>query len=299
MNHTALLTAIRAGGATGSSLAEQFGVSRTAVWKAVKQLRAEGIVIEGAAGEGYRMVSEAGFGPHTLEWRLNRPVHYFQRCGSTNVEARRLAGMTSSPAGTLVVADVQEAGRGRLGREWSSEFGENLLFSLVMEPRVVPQMAPVCVLAWAAAMAEVLDCQVKWPNDLITSDGYKIGGILAELSAEAERVCFVVLGVGINVNQREFPGLPEAKSMANIRGENLDRAQLLADLVSAIEAVDTRSVPDLTPWRTRSHTLGRRVRVGDVEGVATDIREDGALLVDGVAILAGDVQLLGQSPGKG
>ena len=293
MNHSALLTTIRAGGATGSSLAKEFGVSRTAVWKAVKQLRAEGIQIEGTAGEGYRMVSESGFGVHTLTWRLGRPVHYFDRCGSTNVEARRMASAMTSPAGTLVVADVQEAGRGRLGREWSADYRENLLFSLVMQPNVLPQQAPVCVLAWAAAMAEVLDCKVKWPNDLITNDGYKIGGILAELSAEAERVCFVVLGVGINVNQVDFPGLPNATSMARIRGERLDRAQLLADLVRAVEGVNTSAVPDLGQWRRRSHTLGRRVRIGDVEGTATDLREDGALLVDGVAVLAGDVHMLG------
>ena len=299
MNHTALLTAIRAGGATGSSIAEEFGVSRTAVWKAVKQLRSEGIEIEGAAGEGYRMVNEAGFGPHTLAWRLDRPVHFFARCGSTNVEARRLATEMSSPAGTLVVADVQESGRGRLGREWSSNFGENLLFSMVMEPKVVPQRAPVCVLAWAAAMAEVLDCQVKWPNDLVTAQGQKVGGILAELSAEAERVRFVVLGVGINVNQTEFPGLPQATSMSRIHGKAMDRARLLGDLVSAVEAVDTDSVPDLTQWRKRAHTLGRRVRVGDVEGIATDVREDGALLVDGVPILAGDVHFVGASTDAG
>jgi len=299
MNHAALLTAIGDGGATGSSLAEHFGVSRTAVWKAVKQLRAEGVQIEGAAGEGYRLVGEAGFGPHTLAWRLGRPVHFFERCGSTNIEARRLAAASESPGGTVVVADVQETGRGRLGRQWDAEYGQNLLFSVVLQPRVLPQLAPVCVLAWAAAMAEVLDCQVKWPNDLITADGLKVGGILAELSAEAEQVRFVVLGVGINVNQTEFPGLPFATSLANLRGEPTDRAHLLAELVAAVETVDTTKPPDLGPWRNRAHTLGKRVRVGDIEGVADDIREDGALLVDGTPILAGDVHMLGSCADRG
>ena len=299
MDYGALLTAIEAGGANGASLAERFCVSRTMIWKAVKQLRAEGVCIEGTAGEGYRLVDAAGFGLHTLQWRLDRPVHFFDRCGSTNVEARRLAAAQPEPGGIVVVADAQDQGRGRLGRDWLAEPGKNLLFSVVMEPEVLPQMAPVCVLAWAAAMAEVLGCQVKWPNDLMAPSGKKMGGILAELSAEAERVRFVVLGVGINVNQTNFEGLPDATSLACMHGKPFDRAALLSRLLTAIESVETRGAPALDRWRARSHTLGKRVRVGELEGVATDVREDGALLIDGQPVLAGDVHMLGssQSPG--
>jgi BirA family biotin operon repressor/biotin-[acetyl-CoA-carboxylase] ligase len=299
MDYGALLSAIEDGGANGASLAEHFKVSRTMIWKAVKQLRAEGVRIEGTAGEGYRLVDGAGFGRHTLAWRLGRPVHFFERCGSTNVEARKIASASTHPAGTMVVADSQEQGRGRLGRQWVAEHGQNLLFSLVLKPTVLPQLAPVCVLAWAAAMAEVLDCQVKWPNDLMSPSGQKLGGILAELSAEAERVRFVVLGVGINVNQTEFRGLPDATSLSLLHGKPIDRAALLARLVEAVEAVNTDSPPALTQWRKRSHTLGKRVRVGDVQGLASDVRDDGALLIDGQAVLAGDVQMLGFSPSGG
>ena len=166
------------------------------------------------------------------------------------------------------------------------------MFSLVLEPPVIPQMAPVCVLAWAAAMAEVLGCKVKWPNDLITEDGRKLGGILAELSAEAEQVRFVVMGVGINVNQRAFPGLPLATSMAAETGGTTDRAALLQRLVAAIEGVDLTRGACLDRWRERSHTLGRRVRVGDIEGIAQGVRDDGALLIDGHPVLAGDVEMV-------
>ena len=289
-----LLAAIAEGGANGAQLAERLGVSRTAIWKGMQTLRQEGLVIEGEAGQGYTLVSDVGFGRHTLGWRLGREVTFFEECGSTNAEARRLASARETPGGTLVVADGQTAGRGRLGRQWESGVGENLLFSLVLCPEVPPQLAPVCVLAWAAAMAEVLDCQVKWPNDLMTANGHKLGGILAELSAEAERVRFVVLGVGINVNQTAFPGLPLATSLARETGESHDRARLLARLVEAVEAVETTGQPDLSLWRARSHTLGRRVRVGDVEGIATDVRDDGALMVDGHPILAGDVSLVAE-----
>ena len=299
MNHAALLSAIQAGGANGAILAERFGVSRTAVWKAIQQLRSEGLRIDGTAGEGYRLVDETGFGLHTLSWKLNRDIHFFDECDSTNMEARRLASNGPSQPSTIVIANHQRAGRGRLGRQWNAEAGLNLLFSMVLHPSVPPQHASVCVLAWAAAMAAVLDCQVKWPNDLVNRDGEKLGGILAELSAEAESVRFVVLGVGINVNQVDFPGLPQATSVARMRGEPQDRATLLQRLVVAIEAVDTRGVPDLALWRERSNTIGRRVRVGAVEGLATDVRDDGALLVDGTPILAGDVHMVGSVSDKG
>lgn len=292
MDLAQLLAAIAEGGANGAQLADRFGVSRTMVWKGMQTLRQEGLEIEGEAGQGYTLVSDAGFGRYTLGWRLSRDVTFFSECGSTNAEARRIAESLDDPAGTLVVADAQTAGRGRLGRQWESARGENLLFSLVLCPPVPPQQAPVCVLAWAAAMAEALNCQVKWPNDLITKEGRKLGGILAELSAEAERVRFVVLGVGINVNQNDFPGLPLATSLRRETGEVLDRARLLTHLVKAVEAVPTSGQPDLATWRARSHTLGRRVRVGDVEGVATDVRDDGALLVGGQPVLAGDVSLV-------
>lgn len=294
MDRVALLRAIAAGGEAGSALAERFGVSRAAVWKAVEALRSEGLGIAGTAGEGYRLVDGGGFGPVSLTHALDRPVHFFSRCGSTNVEARRLL-LDDPDSSPLVVADAQDAGKGRLGRTWESAAGENLMFSMVLRPQVAPQRAASCVLAWAAAMAEVLDCQVKWPNDLITAEGLKIGGILAELQAEAEAVRSVILGVGINVNQRRFPGLPLATSLAIEAQEAQDRAGLLAGLVQAIEAVPTEGGPSLDPWRARSHTLGRRVRVGEVEGVAEGIRDDGALLVDGTPVMAGDVELLAQA----
>lgn len=292
MDKVALLETIAAGGATGSTMAQRFGVSRAMIWKAVEGLRAEGLCIEGTPGAGYRLEAGRGFGPVSLAWRCARPVHFFECCDSTNAQARRLLAEDVS-ASPLVVADAQTAGRGRRGRSWRSEPGENLLFSLVLRPNVVPQYAPRCVLAWAAAMAQALDVYVKWPNDLVTQTGAKLGGILAELDAEGDRVRTVILGVGINVNQRDFDDLPDATSLARERGVRIARAPLLATLIEAIEAVDTSGAPSLDLWRNRSHTLGQKVRVGQVTGLATALRDDGALMVGGQAILAGDVELLG------
>jgi BirA family biotin operon repressor/biotin-[acetyl-CoA-carboxylase] ligase len=142
-------------------------------------------------------------------------------------------------------------------------------------------------------MAQALDVYVKWPNDLVTQTGAKLGGILAELDAEGDRVRTVILGVGVNVNQRDFDDLPTATSLARERGVSIARAPLLATLIEAIEAVDTSGAPSLDLWRNRSHTLGRQVRVGQVTGMATALRDDGALMVGEQAILAGDVELLG------
>lgn len=143
-------------------------------------------------------------------------------------------------------------------------------------------------------MAEALDVCVKWPNDLVTSQHRKLAGILAELELEASgRVRHIVLGVGVNVNQTVFPGLPDATSLATERGAPQDRSALLVALVRAIESAPVGGPAGLDLWRARSATLGRRVYVDGVEGVAEDIRDDGALIVGGRAVLTGDVALLG------
>ncbi|MFT4976820.1 MAG: BirA family biotin operon repressor/biotin-[acetyl-CoA-carboxylase] ligase [Myxococcota bacterium] len=291
MDHIALLHTISQGPVPGETLAADFGVSRAMIWKAIEALRAEGLQIE-AARTGYRLVdAAAGFGAATLGWRCGRPVRYTASCPSTNAQARELG--RAGERGAVVVADHQSDGRGRRGRTWESPAGENLMFSLLLHPPLPPQRAPRCVLLWAAAMAEVLDVQLKWPNDLVSSDGEKVGGVLAELEAVGDEVHFIVLGVGINTNQLRFPPeLPQATSLRRLRGgAPLDRAALLAELLAAIEAVDVEA--DLSVWRRRARTLGRQVRVNGVEGLAEDVREDGALVVSGQAVLAGDVELIG------
>lgn len=290
MDQIALLRALVDTPTSGAALAQSFGVSRSMIWKGIEALRAEGLDIQ-ATRAGYRVEGiETAFGAATLGWRCGRPVDYHPAIASTNVAARRLG--REGARGALVVADHQTAGRGRRGRSWESPPGQNLMFSLLLHPPIPPQHAPRCVLLWAAAMAEVLDVSLKWPNDLVSADGRKVGGVLAELEAVGDEVHFVVLGVGINVNQTDFdPALPQAASLRQLRGQPQDRAALLGALVAGVEAVDVTA--DLSAWRRRARTLGRRVRVAGIEGTAEDIREDGALMVDGRPVLAGDVELIG------
>lgn len=218
-----------------------------------------------------------------------QPVVHLAETDSTNRVARERARRGE---GGVVVADHQTAGRGRLGRIWTSAPGENLLFSAILPLTVPLARAPRAVLVWAAHLAEVLDCRVKWPNDLVDGSARKLGGILAELESDPDGHPVVVLGVGLNVNQVEFPDLPYATSVRLLRGQPVDRADLFVALVRALYAADIGLPDGLDRWRARSDTLGRRVRVGDVEGLATGLRDDGALLIDGQPILAGDVHLL-------
>ena len=289
MDQVALIKAIREGPISGEALAMRFGVSRAMVWKGIEALRGEGLTI--SAKQGYRLEGGEGFGGATLSWRCGRPVIYLPSTDSTNAIARKMA--RDGDLRAVVVADYQTAGRGRRGRIWQSSPGDNLLFSLVLTPDVPPQHAPRCVLIWAAAMAEVLGVRLKWPNDLVDEDGNKLGGILAEMEAVGEQVRFVILGVGLNVNQEHFEGLPQATSLRRLHRAPRDRAVLLAALIEAIESADVTG-GGLSGWRAVSHTLGRRVRINGIEGIAEDVRDDGALMVGGEAVLAGDVEMVGE-----
>ncbi len=285
------------GPVSGQVLAERLGVSRTAIWKEIEALRAEGALIEAHTSRGYRLVSaEEAFGPRTLSWRCEREVVWLPECASTNREAFQL-GLDGAPSGTVVVAGRQTAGRGRLGRQWVSE--EGLTFSLLLRPPLRPSQAPLLCLAAALGVAEALDLRIKWPNDVWDEQGRKVAGILAELNAEVDRLHFVVLGVGINVNQTAFPPeLPNPGSVSLLRGPQ-DRALTLGRVLDAVTARCAevgRPEAMLQAWRERSVTLGQQVRVGEVQGWATDLRADGALIVsteDGPrAVLAGDVEMV-------
>lgn len=288
-------------GLSCADLCARMGSSPGALARVVGALQSEGLKIRQHGDTLSLSEQPGGWGPQTLSWRTARPVRYEASCSSTNRIARALARTT--PMGMplpVVVSDHQTDGRGRRGRSWMASAGQNLLFSVVLRPPLSPARMPRAILAWAAAMAEVLDVSLKWPNDLVVpaGDGYrKLGGILAELEtgpAESGRAVppSVVLGVGINVSQVSFDDLPQATSLALLGRPTTDRARLLGRLVRAIDAVDVRADDLLAPWRQRAWMLGRTVRVGDLVGVAEGIREDGALIVSGRPVLAGDVELI-------
>lgn len=215
--------------------------------------------------------------------------------GSTNDEARRLAA-DGAPHGTAVLADAQTAGRGRLGRRWEAPPGACVLMSVVVRTPLPPER--VALLSLGAAVATARACgeayRIKWPNDVLAPDGRKVAGILAEAEWDAGRLRFAVVGIGVNV--RAAPDLPGAGYLEAL-GPPRDRDTLALAIRDGVLAEAERAGRDpdglLAGWRAASHTLGRHVRVGVVEGTAIDVDAAGALVVRTQAgverVLAGDV----------
>ncbi len=231
-----------------------------------------------------------------LSEACSRNVVFFKRCQSTNSEAAALAA-EGAASGTLVVADAQSGGKGRLGRSWVSPPGENLYFSLVLRPSLPPEQAGLLGLACAVGVAEALDLGIKWPNDLLDPERRKIAGILSEMEVDKGAISHVVLGVGINVNQVQFDAaLPQAGSLAGLRGPQ-DRGQVLARCLAAIEhrCQQVERSPDavLDAWRSRWLDRGREVQADACRGIAVDVGTDGSLILQtdqGLqSVFAGDV----------
>jgi len=305
---------------SGAALARRLSISRNAVWKHVESLRGEGWDIETVPSRGYRLKSrpdvldEAAIWRHLTTRTIGRRLVCLPVTASTNDDATRFA-RSGEPEGTVVIADAQTAGRGRLGRSWVSVRGLNLYLSIILRPRIVPAAAPhlslLAGLAVAAAMeSEQLRPRIKWPNDVLL-DGRKACGILTELEAEADRVGFVIVGIGVNVNSTlaHFP--PElhekATSLYLASGRRIERAHLVARLLDGVESRYERFLAGgfgvlADEWNARSALTGRAVTVSGaasetVSGTCEGIDADGALLlVRGgrrVRVLAGDVTVLG------
>ncbi|HEU5319212.1 MAG TPA: biotin--[acetyl-CoA-carboxylase] ligase [Methylomirabilota bacterium] len=222
---------------------------------------------------------------------------------STQTAAFALAA-DGAPDGTAVVADTQRAGRGRQGRAWEDEPGASLLVSLVVRPALplaaLPQLSLAAAVAVAEALAEAagLPARLKWPNDVLVG-GRKIAGILLESRLGSGRPV-VVIGIGVNLDQRGFP-LSLAGQATSVRlagGRPLGREAALAAVLAAVDGWRARLeregfAPVRERWRALADTLGRPVRVDDVEGTAVDLDADGALLVDTAGgrrrVVAGDV----------
>lgn len=286
---------------SGEALAARLGVSRVAVHKQVKRLRADGYPVE-SGPLGYRF-SPGAPAPRPLRRRypgeLLKEVHYYGRVGSTQDLARELA-LAGAAAGTLVTAEAQEAGRGRRGREWLSPAG-GLYFSLLLRPEWPLAALPLVSLAAAAALARATGVGgLKWPNDLLAPDGRKLAGILTEAELVGEEVRYLVLGVGLNF---AAPRVAGAAGLAEFADR--ERVGVLARFLAAFERLyDSLPEPGavLEAWRARNVTLGREVRVVTpgkvVAGIAEAVEADGALVVKTskrkrVRVTAGDVELIG------
>jgi BirA family biotin operon repressor/biotin-[acetyl-CoA-carboxylase] ligase len=303
---------------SGEAISDKLGFTRAAVWKHVEALRAQGYRIDAVPARGYRLAEVPDrLGPLELRPLLNthdlgREIHWSETLGSTSDRAKALAD-EGADHGEVVIAETQTAGRGRRGRVWASPPRKDVTFSVILRPDLPPARAPELTLVASIAVCDALrqagvDAGIKWPNDLLVG-GRKIAGILTELAAEPDRVQWVVIGVGVNVNARaeDFPAelREQATSVLVERGGAAPRALFAVACLTALEDwLDRHAEEGFAPiraaWRERNVTLGRRVLVQadgrDIEGVAEDLDDQGALLVrDGAGlqrILAGDVTLL-------
>jgi BirA family biotin operon repressor/biotin-[acetyl-CoA-carboxylase] ligase len=278
---------------SGEALSKHLGVSRVAIWKHIQKLQACGYDIH-SGPKGYRLIQspDTPF-PWEIPERESR-IHFFETASSTMDIARELA-RKGCPDFTVVIAETQTSGRGRMDRNWWSPQG-GLYFTLVLRPHIPPVMSPLVNFGTAFVLARTLqefcgvDALVKWPNDILIH-GRKVSGMLSEMEAAGDQVSFVNIGIGINMNNDLPSDLLSATSIKNISGKTCPRKAFLSEFLDRLENRIHR--PDLATviaeWKTCSATLGQQVRIvsrqGVTEGKAMDVDPNGALVVrtaDGV-----------------
>jgi len=286
-----ILNALRRCGSclSGETLSQQLGISRVSIWKYIRSLKNDGYVIE-ASPKGYKLVSSPDL---LLPYEfpdLEQRIRYFPEIGSTMDAARELA-KKGAAEGTIVIAEVQTRGRGRLSREWLSPLG-GIYFTFILRPRISPAYAPRINLMVAIAVAATirklfgLKAQLKWPNDVLL-EGKKVCGILAEMDAEIDVVNFVNIGIGVNANNYVARFEETAISLKEALGREISRKEFLSALITEIERRQPLLMKAdlLQEWKSLSATLNKEVRVmslgEDVIGQAIDIDATGALILKG------------------
>lgn len=305
---------------SGQQLCGRFQVSRTAVWKVMDQLKKEGYEIEAVPRKGYRLVespdvlsaAELESLRHT-QW-AGKKVVFFKETDSTNMQAKS-GGEKGDPHGTLFVAESQKEGRGRRGRSWESPAGESIYMSLLLRPELPPVKAPMLTLVMALAVARAIreqtgaEALIKWPNDIVVGRK-KLCGILTEMSTEMTYINYVVIGVGMNVNQNQFSEeLKErATSLKLEEGRAFQRSAIIASVLERFESYYEQFLKDgnLAGLQSSYNELlvnrGRQVQIlepkNHYEAHASGINEAGELVVtmeDGSVrnIFAGEVSVRG------
>lgn len=312
---------------SGEALSRLLNVSRTAIWKYINELRAEDYDIEASTRNGYRLSSKPEhMNSFEIAYKLGNTVvgskvFYFDTLDSTNDYAKKLAS-EGCVNGTTVIAGMQTAGKGRLGRNWDSQQDKGIYLSIVLKPQIPPERVQLLTLAASIAVVDALksvcgvEARIKWPNDIILG-GKKVCGILTEMNCETDIINHAVIGIGINYSQNagDFPGELSDKAISLLTffhnmeyGKELpDRLELIRALLVELDSCYTLMSGEYTEtiidmWKQRSLTIGREVSVagrdGKFTGKALDITGDGRLVVacgDGIVreILSGEISVRG------
>lgn len=306
---------------SGEELSDKLAISRTAIWKRIGSLKKEGFKIEASTRKGYRLIeSEDPYGRISIQSRisghiLGKNLRFYQEVDSTNNVLKKLA-TENAPEGTVVISDVQRAGRGRRGRVWISGPGLGIWMSVLFRPNIHPSQVQILTLASSVAVVRALrplnieGLGIKWPNDILIN-GKKVCGILTELSAEAEKVEWVVVGIGLNVNhdhddfQSEIRGTATSLRLGCGDPNQLNRSEIAANIINELETVYMELLEKgpgwvVGEWKEYNVTLGKRIRLINQAGVkeaqALGITPDGKLIVrydDGETgeVLSGEITL--------
>jgi BirA family biotin operon repressor/biotin-[acetyl-CoA-carboxylase] ligase len=273
---------------SGEELSTALGISRVSVWKHIHKLQELGYQIM-STPNGYRLIDSPDI-PFPWEFAdRDYNLLYYPEVSSTMDTAKELA-RKDCPDFTVVVAGRQTRGRGRLKRQWLSDDG-GLYFTLVVRPDIPVLLSSRVNFLASLTLARVLrelfqiDAAVKWPNDILV-DGHKISGMLSELEAETDRVLFISIGMGINVNNDPSGVEPGASSLKKITGREISKkmllARFLAEFEERIKRADFENV--ISEWKRYTVTLNRRVKIVThkevSEGLAVDVEQDGALILE-------------------
>jgi len=304
---------------SGQKISKALGITRAAVWKKIRALRKKGFIIKAVPSKGYQLLKYPDLSPEEILLRLGgqlfKDVFFHKSLDSTNALALALSAGGDIKSGTVIIADRQDKGRGRLGRSWFSPAGANIYMSIILRPEIAPRDGTLITILAALACAKALkdktgvNVSIKWPNDLMAS-GRKIGGILTEIRSDPDKINLAVIGIGINVNI-DCAQLPEelrstATSVRNETGRLHARNEIVAGILMEFESwykelKSTGRAPLLSELRRLSSTIGQRVNVSTgremLTGLAEDIDEEGMLLLrlssgELRRISSGDVTLL-------
>lgn len=283
---------------SGEEISHRLKMSRQALWKHIQELKESGYDILAVPHLGYRLVSppdrlfasEINYGLNTKF--IGGKIYYFDAVSSTMDVALGLS-LKGAPEGTLILSETQTKGRGRLGRSWLSPKYKGLYLSLILRPKILPNLTPILTLLAGVSICEAikavtnLDAKMKWPNDILMHNR-KLGGILTELNAEMDVSRFVIIGIGLNVNNDQKSLSPGATSLREQVNEPIGRVKLLQEILRRTEDnyvlfQGKGSLPVIEKWRSYNITLGRRIKLiyqkKHLEGQATDIDKNGALLL--------------------
>jgi len=285
---------------SGAKISGELGITRAAVWKKIIALRKKGFIIEAVPSKGYRLVSYPDLSEDYIKsgitGKLWKDIFVYDRVSSTNDLAMELAAHDLRKS-LVIIADSQEKGKGRLGRQWFSPPGKNIHMSLAFKPKLETKDATMLTLLAAVASAHAvkkvscLPISIKWPNDLVLA-GKKLGGILTEIRADIDKVNLAVIGIGINCNVKREDFTEEIRSIATSvleeSGKYYSRNDLIIEILRQFDYFYTTLLKKgklslLNEWKTLSSTIGKRVKVvigNETEiGLAEDIDSNGMLIL--------------------